>query len=85
MLGRALHGRTLGRPGQAAGDVFEQEPPLDVDDPQLRHPRLLRTPHLGYVEHDSYALSLGTSFDNVLAFAAGTPQHLANPEVRRRG
>lgn len=39
-----------GRPGFAALDVFEQEPLLNPDHPLLRNPRVLCTPHLGYVE-----------------------------------
>jgi phosphoglycerate dehydrogenase-like enzyme len=37
-----------GRIGMAALDVFEQEP-LPVDDPLRHTPRLLLTPHLGFV------------------------------------
>ncbi|WP_017908047.1 D-2-hydroxyacid dehydrogenase family protein [Xanthomonas sp. SHU 199] len=79
--GALLAALDAGRPGQAALDVFEQEPVLDPQHPLLRHPRVLATPHLGYVEQGSYDLYFGTAFDNVLAFAAGTPQRLANPEV----
>lgn len=79
--GALLAALDAGRPGQAALDVFEQEPILDPQHPLLRHPRVLATPHLGYVEQSSYELYFGAAFDNVLAFAAGTPQRLANPEV----
>ncbi|WOS41338.1 D-2-hydroxyacid dehydrogenase family protein [Xanthomonas rydalmerensis] len=79
--GALLAALEAGRPGQAALDVFEQEPVLDPQHPLLRHPRVLATPHLGYVEHSSYDLYFGAAFDNVLAFAAGTPQRLANPDV----
>jgi D-3-phosphoglycerate dehydrogenase / 2-oxoglutarate reductase len=79
--GALLAALDAGRPGQAALDVFEHEPLLDPQHPLLRHPRVLATPHLGYVEQASYALYFGTAFDNLLAFAAGTPRHLANPEV----
>ncbi|MBB6367184.1 D-3-phosphoglycerate dehydrogenase [Xanthomonas sacchari] len=79
--GALLAALDAGRPGQAALDVFEQEPVLDPQHPLLRHPRVLATPHIGYVEQASYDLYFGTAFDNVLAFAAGTPQRLANPEV----
>ncbi|MBB5885735.1 D-2-hydroxyacid dehydrogenase family protein [Xanthomonas sp. LMG 8992] len=79
--GALLAALEAGRPGQAALDVFEQEPVLDPQHPLLRHPRVLATPHLGYVEQSSYDLYFGAAFDNVLAFAAGTPQRLANPEV----
>lgn len=70
-----------GRPGHAAVDVFEREPVLDARDPLLQHPRVLATPHLGYVERDSYAAYFEAAFDNVLAFAAGTPRNLVNPEA----
>ncbi|WP_371183581.1 D-2-hydroxyacid dehydrogenase family protein [Xanthomonas sacchari] len=79
--GALLAALDAGRPGQAALDVFEKEPILDPQHQLLRHPRVLATPHLGYVEQSSYALYFGAAFDNVLAFAAGTPQRLANPEV----
>lgn len=69
-----------GRPGMAAVDVLESEPTLDH--PLIHHPRALVTPHLGYVERDSYELYLGTAFDNVLAFARGESVNLANPEAR---
>ncbi|AZR25189.1 D-2-hydroxyacid dehydrogenase family protein [Xanthomonas vasicola] len=79
--GALLAALDAGRPGYAALDVFEHEPVLDPHDPLLLHPRVLATPHLGYVERDSYALYFDAAFDNVLAFAAGTPRNLVNPEV----
>ncbi|OCG81808.1 3-phosphoglycerate dehydrogenase, partial [Xanthomonas euvesicatoria] len=79
--GALLAALDAGRPAQAALDVFEHEPVLDPRDPLLRHARVLATPHLGYVERDSYALYFAAAFDNVLAFAAGTPRNLVNPEV----
>lgn len=59
----------LGRPGQFALDVFEHEP-LPADSPLLHHPRVLATPHLGYVERQSYELYFGSAFRNLLAWAA---------------
>ncbi|MEQ8036208.1 D-2-hydroxyacid dehydrogenase family protein [Xanthomonas sp. WHRI 6106] len=79
--GALLAALDAGRPGQAAVDVFEREPVLDPRDALLRHPRVLATPHLGYVERDSYALYFEAAFDNVLAFAAGTPRNLVNPDA----
>ncbi|MBI5670090.1 MAG: D-2-hydroxyacid dehydrogenase family protein [Chloroflexi bacterium] len=68
-----------GRPGAAAVDVYEAEPV--IDHPLLHMDNVICTPHLGYVEKDSYELYFGTAFDNLLAFAAGRPVNLANPEV----
>jgi len=61
-----------GRPGFAAVDVYEEEPILGASHPLLQLDNALCTPHLGYVEKDSYELYLGQAFDQVLAFAAGT-------------
>lgn len=60
-----------GRPGMAAADVFEEEPV--VHHPLLDLSNFLGTPHLGYVERDSYELYFGEAFDNLLAFAEGRP------------
>jgi D-3-phosphoglycerate dehydrogenase len=70
-----------GRPGRAAVDVYESEP---VDDHPLLHlDNALCTPHLGYVEQDSYEAYFSAAFDQVLAFAAGAPINALNsPEPR---
>ncbi len=60
-----------GRPGFAAVDVYEEEPILGAQHPLLSMDNAVCTPHLGYVEKDSYELYFGQAFDNVLAFAAG--------------
>lgn len=73
-----------GRPGRAALDVFESEP-LAADSALLRIPTVLATPHLGYVEKDSYELYFGSALRNVVAFANGAPANILNPEALRRG
>lgn len=69
-----------GRPGYAALDVFSNEP-LKPDSPLLRIPTVLATPHLGYVEQDSYEIYFQTAFENVVRFAAGQPDNILNPEA----
>ena len=46
---------------------------LDAAHPLVAMENALCTPHLGYVERDSYELYFGQAFDQVLAFAAGAP------------
>jgi D-3-phosphoglycerate dehydrogenase len=70
-----------GRPGFAAVDVYEEEPILGATHPLLAMDNALCTPHLGYVEKDSYELYFEQAFDQVLAFAAGNPIRVVNPEV----
>ena len=57
-----------GRPGFAAVDVYEEEPILGGDHPLLKLDNALCTPHLGYVEKDSYELYFGQAFDAVNEF-----------------
>ena len=74
-----------GRPGMAAVDVFESEPILQGS-ALLRLENCICTPHIGYVEKDSYELYFGSAFDNVINFIKGTPTNIVNPgalQVRR--
>ncbi|MDE2157969.1 MAG: D-2-hydroxyacid dehydrogenase family protein [Burkholderiales bacterium] len=69
-----------GRPGMAAVDVFESEPILQGH-PLLRLENAVCSPHIGYVEQDSYELYFRAAFENVLAFIAKSPTNLVNPEA----
>jgi D-3-phosphoglycerate dehydrogenase len=69
-----------GRPGMAAVDVFESEPILQGH-PLLRLENAVCTPHIGYVEQDSYELYFGAAFQNVINFMNNAPTHLLNPEA----
>ena len=74
-----------GRPGMAAIDVFESEPILQGH-ALLRLENCICTPHIGYVEQDSYEMYFGAAFDNVINFIKGTPTNIVNPgalQVRR--
>lgn len=65
----------------AAVDVFDTEPLRDAQDPLLSHPNVLPTPHIGYVTEDEFDLQFADIFDQINAFAAGTPVNMINPEV----
>jgi D-3-phosphoglycerate dehydrogenase len=74
-----------GRPGLAAIDVFEAEPILQGH-ALLRLENCICTPHIGYVEQESYEMYFGAAFDNVVNYIKGTPSNIINPgalQVRR--
>ena len=69
-----------GRPGMAAVDVFENEPILQGH-PLLRLENAVCTPHIGYVELDSYEMYFSAAFDNVVNYVNGTPTNIVNPDA----
>ncbi len=69
-----------GRPGLAAVDVFETEPILQGH-PLLRLENAICTPHIGYVEQDSYEMYFGAAFENVINFIRNEPSNIVNPEA----
>ncbi len=71
-----------GRPGMAAVDVFESEPILQGH-PLLRLENAVCTPHLGYVEQESYECHFNEAFDNIINFFKGTPSNIVNPDALR--
>ncbi len=70
-----------GRPGGAAVDVFEHEPVTDPAHPLLRLPNVVATPHIGYVTREEYETQFSDIFDQVVAYAAGSPINVVNPGV----
>ena len=70
----ALH---EGRLAGAGIDVFDLEP-LPADHPMRTAPRLLATPHLGYVSRSNYETYYGEAVEDIRAFLDGAP-------VRRLG
>jgi D-3-phosphoglycerate dehydrogenase / 2-oxoglutarate reductase len=81
--GALLAALQRGRPGMAAVDVYAEEPLLDPDHPLLRMDNVVCTPHIGYVTRDEYELQFSDIFDQILAYAAGAPINVVNPEVLR--
>lgn len=70
-----------GRPGFAAVDVYEEEPVVGASHPLLKLPNALCTPHLGYSEGGSYEHIYDTGVDQLLAYAAGQPVNVLNPQA----
>jgi len=73
-----------GRPGRAAVDVYEEEPVLNASHPLIGMDNVLCTPHLGYVEEATYESYYGAAIDHIVAYAAGKPINVLNPEALTR-
>ena len=73
-----------GRPGLAAVDVFDREPVPETDAPLLVMDNVVCTPHIGYVTRDEYEQQFADVFDQIVAYAAGTPINVVNPAVLAR-
>jgi D-3-phosphoglycerate dehydrogenase len=74
-----------GRPAMAAVDVYEDEPVLDPSHPLLTMENVVCTPHIGYVTRDEYEVQFADVFDQIIAYASGTPINVVNPMVLERG
>jgi D-3-phosphoglycerate dehydrogenase / 2-oxoglutarate reductase len=70
-----------GRPGMAAVDVYEDEPVLDRGYPLFAMDHVVCTPHIGYVTRDEYEIQFSDIFDQIVAYAAGTPINVVNPKA----
>ncbi|MGH7930427.1 MAG: D-2-hydroxyacid dehydrogenase family protein, partial [Candidatus Binatia bacterium] len=79
--GALLAALKAGRPGMAAVDVYEDEPILDVGYPLFAMDNVVCTPHIGYVTRDEYEIQFSDIFDQIVAYAAGTPINVVNPHV----
>ena len=73
-----------GRPGFAAIDVYESEPVMNREYPLVSMPNVICTPHLGYVTWETYEQYYEAAVGNLLAYAAGAPTNVANPEVLQK-
>jgi D-3-phosphoglycerate dehydrogenase len=74
-----------GHPGMAAVDVYEEEPVLDARHPLLAMENVVCTPHIGYVTRDEFEVQFKDVFDQIVAYAAGTPINVVNPDVLEHG
>jgi len=70
-----------GRPGFAAVDVYETEPVLGASHPLLKMKNVICTPHLGYAEKEQYEGIYAGGVERLLAWAAGKPVDVVNPEA----
>jgi D-3-phosphoglycerate dehydrogenase len=82
--GALLAALKAGRPGMAAVDVYEEEPVRDPNYPLLHMSNVICTPHLGYVTREEWELQFTDVFDQINAYAAGTPINVINPDVMTR-
>ena len=79
--GSLLKGLNAGRPGNAAIDVFDEEPITWPDDPLATHPNVICTPHIGFVTEDEFEVQFSDIFDQVLAFKANKPINMINADI----
>ncbi len=70
-----------GQPGRIALDVFETEPLTDPNDPIVTHPAVIATPHIGFVTEDELDLQFSDIYDQIVAYHAGAPIHMINPDA----
>jgi D-3-phosphoglycerate dehydrogenase / 2-oxoglutarate reductase len=73
-----------GRPGKAAVDVYEEEPVTGGKHPLLAMDSVVCTPHLGYVTREEYEIQFSDIFDQIVAYAAGRPANVVNPEALKK-
>ena len=64
-------------------DVYEDEPVVGGAHPLLALPNALCTPHLGYAVDYSFERIYNIAIDNIVAFAAGKPKNIINPQALR--
>ena len=82
--GALVNALKAGRPGRAAVDVYEEEPLKDPRNPLLTMDNVVCTPHIGYVSRDEYELQFSDIFDQIVAYAAGAPTNVVNPDALGR-
>lgn len=58
-------------------DVFDPEP-LALSHPYRRHPRVVATPHIGYVTQDTYHMFFAEAVEDIERWLAGKPVRVLN-------
>ena len=81
--GALVQALRAGRPGMAAVDVYENEPLTNPNDPLLTMENVICTPHIGYVTQEEYQTQFTDIFDQIVAYTAGSPANVVNPEAMR--
>jgi D-3-phosphoglycerate dehydrogenase len=74
-----------GRPGFAAVDVYAHEPLYGSNHPLIGLDNVLATPHIGYVEKDTYEHYFGIAIQQLIAWCAGAPINVLNPQALTTG
>jgi D-3-phosphoglycerate dehydrogenase len=74
-----VRGLREGRPGHAALDVYDREP-LPADHPLRALGNVTLSPHLGYVNDETYRIFHADSIENVEAWLSGKPIRVMNAE-----
>ena len=65
----------------AAIAVWEEEPMRNTEHPLLQMSNVVCTPHIGYVTCEEFSIQFNDIFDQVVAYHAGAPINVINPEV----
>ena len=60
----------------AASDVFDQEPPLSMEEPLLQAPNMLVTPHIGFATEEAMTSRAEILFDNLASWLDGKQKNI---------
>ena len=61
--------------------MFTKRNRFGADHPLVKMANVTCTPHLGYVTRESYEEYYAVVVDDIVAYAAGKPSHVFNPEA----
>jgi D-3-phosphoglycerate dehydrogenase len=66
-------------------DVYAHEPLYGSNHPLIGLDNVLATPHIGYVEKDTYEHYFGIAIQQLIAWCAGAPINVLNPQALTTG